>query len=86
MCSDIPEEDGLVAAYTDESVVVLGDAQVVDFVAMSAVFLDFETGGGIEEANVAIGAAGQELDGRVVRPCSRRSTLLGRTYWPVPAL
>lgn len=61
MCGDVPEEDGLVAADTDEAVVVLGDADVVDFVAVGAVFLDFEAGGRVEEADVAVGAAGQEL-------------------------
>jgi hypothetical protein len=61
VCSDIPEKHSLVAAYTDEAIVVLRDAQVVDFVAMGAVFLNFETGRGIEEADVSVGATSQEL-------------------------
>jgi NO-binding membrane sensor protein with MHYT domain len=61
MCGDIPEKHSLVAAHTDEAVVVLRNAQVVHFVAMSAVFLYFEAGCGIEEADVSVGATGQEL-------------------------
>lgn len=61
MCGDVPEKHGLVAAYTDEAIVILRNTQVVDFVAMGAVFLYFEAGCGIEEADVSVGATGQEL-------------------------
>lgn len=61
VCGDVPEEDGLVAADTDEAIVVLRDAYVVDFVAVGAVFLNFEAGGRVEEADVSVGATGQEL-------------------------
>lgn len=61
MCSDVPEEDGLVPAYTDKAIVVLGDAQIVHFVAMGAVLLDFEASGRVEEADLSVGAARQEL-------------------------
>jgi hypothetical protein len=61
VCGDVPEEHGLVAAYTDEAVVVLRNAYVVYFVAMGAVFLHFEAGGWIEEADLSVGATGQEL-------------------------
>ena len=61
VCGDVPEKHGLVAADTDEAVVVLRNADIVDFVAVSAVFLYFEAGGRVEEANVAVGATGQEL-------------------------
>jgi hypothetical protein len=61
VCSDVPKKHSLVAAYTDEAVIVLRNAQVVDFVAMGAVFLYFETGRGIEEANMSVSATGQEL-------------------------
>lgn len=61
VCGDVPEKHGFVAADTDEAVVVLRNADVVDFVAVGAVFLDFEAGGRVEEADVSVGAAGQEL-------------------------
>lgn len=61
MRAHVPEENNLVAADGDEAVVVLCDCYIVDFVAVGRVFLDFEGGGGIEEADVAVGAAGQEL-------------------------
>lgn len=61
VCSDIPEEDSLVTAYTDESIIVLGDAQIVHFVTMGAVLLDLEASGRIEESDLSVGATGQEL-------------------------
>ena len=61
VCGDVPEEYGLVAAYADEAIIVLRDAYIVDFVAMGAIFLDLEAGGGIEEADMSVGATGQEL-------------------------
>lgn len=61
MCGDVPEKHGLVAADTDEAVVVLRNADIVDFVAVGAIFLYLEAGGRVEEADVAVGAAGQEL-------------------------
>ena len=61
VCGDVPEEHSLVAADTDEAIIVLRDAYIVDFVAVGAVFLYFEAGGGVEEADVSVGATGQEL-------------------------
>lgn len=61
MRAHVPEENYLVAADGDEAVVVLCDCYIVDFVAVGRVFLDFEGGGGIEEADMAVGAAGQEV-------------------------
>ena len=89
VCGHVPEENGLVAAYTDEAIVVLGNAQVVDFVAVGAVFLYFEAGGGVEEADLAVGATGQELWWSwlgVDRSCRMSSSRRARTYWPDPAL
>ena len=61
MCGDVPEKHGLVAADTDEAVVVLRNADIVDFVAVGAIFLYLEAGGRVEEADVAVGATSQEL-------------------------
>jgi hypothetical protein len=61
VCGHVPEKHGLVAADTDEAIVVLRNAQVMHFVAMGAVFLYFEAGGWVEEADLSVGATGQEL-------------------------
>lgn len=67
----VPEEHRLVAAYADEAVVVCCDAQVVDFIAVGAVFLHQQAAAGVEKADRAVGAAGQELCG-----CTESDVLL----------
>ena len=68
--SDIPEEDGFVAAGGDEPVILLVDVNGEDFVTVRGVLVDEASGGsggcdggfgGVEEPDCAVGTAGQDV-------------------------
>ena len=58
---DIPEKDGFIPADGREARVVGRDAEVEDFVAVRRVCLDQARGGGVEEADAAVLAAGKDV-------------------------
>ena len=61
-CSHIPQEDEFVSADRGEGRVVGCDSEIEDFVAVGAsVFLDEVAFCGVEEADGAIGGAGEEV-------------------------
>ena len=59
--SDIPYKNTLVPAHGREFGVVFADGEVEDFVAVRAVGLDEAGGGGVEEPDAAVLAAGQDV-------------------------
>jgi hypothetical protein len=60
--SHIPEEDEFIAPNRGERGIVGGDGEVEDLIAVAAsVFLDERSLCGVEEANGAVGAAGEEV-------------------------
>lgn len=58
---DIPEENRLIPPAGDESGIVVRDGEVEDFVPVRAVRLDQVGGGGVEEADLAVLGAREEV-------------------------
>lgn len=55
---DVPEESGFITAHGCEAGVVGGDGEGEDFVAVGVVGLDVAGGGGVEEVDFTVLAAG----------------------------
>jgi len=57
----IPDEDSLVPAAADEAIVGVGDCDIEDLVAVGRVGLQLLEGAGVEDPDLAVGRAGEDV-------------------------